>query len=184
MTKGVDAREFQAELQRLDGMLQDVEHTGDPASRERTRRIVRAVLTLHGAGLERLLSHLEAAGAAGQPVLDACAGDDVVSGLLLLHGLHPLDVVARVRHALDDVRPFLRAHGGNVMLLGIADGIVRLRLEGSCHSCPSSTVTMKQTIEAAIFGKAPDVTAVEVESSSDNAPASADGLWRVALPLV
>jgi Fe-S cluster biogenesis protein NfuA len=98
--------------------------------------------------------------------------------------LHPLDVVARVRHALDDVRPFLRAHGGNVMLLGIADGIVRLRLEGSCHSCPSSTVTMKQTIEAAIFGKAPDVTAVEVESSSDNAPASADGLWRVALPLV
>ncbi len=184
MTNGLDAREFQAELQRLDVMLQDVEHTSDPADRERTREIVRAVLGLHSAGLERLLAHLEAAGASGQTILDACARDDVVSGMLLLHGLHPLDVTARVRLALDEVRPYLRSHGGNVMLLGIADGVVRLRLEGSCHSCPSSTVTMRQTIEAAIAGKAPDVTAVEVEELADSLPIPAAGPARVALPLV
>jgi len=177
MTGGLDAHEFQAELQRLDGMLQDVERSADAAAREQTRAIVRAVLTLHGAGLERLLSHLEGAGAAGRPILDACATDDVVSGLLLLHGLHPLDVVTRVHQALDEVRPYLRSHGGNVVLLGIAEGVVRLRLEGSCHSCPSSTVTMRHTIEQAILGKAPDVTAVEVEEA-------ANGPVRVALPLL
>src|SRR5260370_38000815 len=133
MTGGLGAKEFQAELQRLHAMLQDIERSAAPAALEQTRAIVRAVLTLHGAGLERLLSHLEAAGGAGRPILDACAADDVVSGLLLLHGLHPLDVVTRVRQALDDVRPYLRSHGGNVVLLGVADGVARLRLEGRCH---------------------------------------------------
>ena len=104
-----------------------------------------------------------AAGEAGAAILDACARDDVVGGLLLLHGLHPLDLEARVRQALEQVRPYLRSHGGNVELLGVGDGVVRLRLEGSCHGCPSSAVTMKQTIEEAILAKAPDVTAVEVE---------------------
>ncbi len=125
MTVGLHAREFQAELQRLDALLQDVERTADPAAREQTRDIVRAVLALHGAGLQRLLSHLEAAGAAGRPILDACTADDVVSGLLLLHGLHPLDVATRVRQALEEVRPYLLSHGGNVVLLGVADGVAR-----------------------------------------------------------
>ena len=74
-----------------------------------------------------------------------------MGGLLLLHGLHPLDLEARVRQALDKVRPYLRSHGGNVELLGVDEGVVRLRLEGSCHGCPSSAATMRQTIEEAIL---------------------------------
>jgi Fe-S cluster biogenesis protein NfuA len=104
----------------------------------------------------------------------------VVGGLFLLHGLHPLGVEDRVRQALEGVRPYLRSHGGNVELLGVSDGVVRLRLNGSCHSCPSSAVTMQQTIEEAIYGKAPEVTAVEVEG----APEAEDGRARMALPLV
>jgi Fe-S cluster biogenesis protein NfuA len=184
MTNGLDGRAVQAEMQRLDGLLQDVERTGDPRSVAQTREIVRAVLGLHGAGLERLLAHLEAAGPAGRSVLDACARDEVVGALLLLHGLHPLDAAERVRQALDDVRPSLRAHGGDVVLLGVAGGVARLRLEGSCHHCPSSSVTMRQTIEEAILGRAPDVTAVEVEEAAGGAPAPAEGPARVALPLV
>ena len=128
---------------------------------------MRAVLDLHGAGLSRVLGHLEAAGEAGQAVLDVCARDEVVGGLLLLHDLHPLGVEARVRQALDDVRPQLRAHGGNVELLAVSGGVVRLRLVGNCHGCPSSAVTMRQTIEEAILGRAPDVTAVEVEEEAE-----------------
>ncbi len=184
MTDTVDAREFQAQLQRLDGLLREVERFADPAAQTHTRAIVRAVLDLHGAALGRLLEHLEAAGDAGRAVLDACARDDVVSGLLLLHGLHPLDVEARVRQALEQVRPYLRSHGGNVELLGVADGVVRLRLQGSCHSCPSSAVTMKQTVEEAIVARAPDVTAVEVEGTAEPAPVPADGGARVALPVL
>src|SRR5262249_42532332 len=76
---------------------------------------------------------------------------------------HPLDVGTRVRQALERVRPQLGAHGGDVSLLGVWDGVVRLRLEGSCHGCPSSTVTMKLAIEQAVTEAAPEVTAIEVE---------------------
>ena len=123
MTESLDAREFQSRLQRLDALLREVEDSADPAAAARTREIVQAVLDLHGTGLERILGHLEAAGEAGAPILDACAGDDVVGGLLLLHGLHPLDLEARVLRALEQVRPALRSHGGNVELLGVRDGV-------------------------------------------------------------
>lgn len=163
MAEAFDAREFQARLQRLDSLLQEVDRSTDPAAQAQVREIVQAVLDLHGAGLGRVLDHLEAAGEAGAAVRDACAGDDVVGGLLLLHGLHPLGLEDRVLQALDQVRPQLRAHGGDVELLGVDGGVVRLRLLGSCHGCPSSAVTMRQTIEEAVVGKAPDATAIEVE---------------------
>ena len=119
MTPTLDARAFQAKLQRLDDLLREVDRFTDPAAQAHTREIVQAVLELHGVGLERLLDHVAEAGEPGAAVLDACAGDAVVSGLLLLHNLHPLDLEARVRQALDDVRPYLRSHGGNVELLGV-----------------------------------------------------------------
>jgi Fe-S cluster biogenesis protein NfuA len=183
MTNAISTREFQAGLQRLEALLGEVERFPDPAAQSHTRALVRAILDLHGAGLGRLLEHLEASGEAGRAVLDACARDDVVGGLLLLHGLHPLDLEARVRQALDGVRPYLRSHGGSVELLGVDDGVVRLRLEGNCHHCPSSAVTMMQTIEEAILGKAPEVAAVEVEGMAEGLPV-VNGGARVALPLL
>jgi Fe-S cluster biogenesis protein NfuA len=185
MTTGtLEAREFQGRLQHLEALLREAEQLTDPAARARLQQLMQAVLDLHGAGLERLLGHVEQAGDAGRGILDACAGDDVVGGLLLLHGLHPLDVEERVRLALDGVRPYLRSHGGNVELIEVRGGVVRLRLEGSCHHCPSSEVTMQQTVEEAIYGKAPEVTAVEVEGTS-GAPSvpQSDGP-RIALPIL
>ena len=100
------------------------------------REAVQAILDLHGAGLERILSHLEAAGEAGAAARDACVGDEIVGGLLLLHGLHPLGLEARVLQALEQVRPFLRSHGGNVELLSLTDGVIRLRLQGQLPRLP------------------------------------------------
>ena len=179
-----DPRAFHARLDRLDRLIQAVERFTDPAAKQQTREIVQAVLELHGIGLERLLSHLEDAGPSGRAILDACANDDVVSGLLLLHGLHPADLAERVRQALESVRPYLRSHGGNVELLGVEEGVVRLRLEGSCHSCPSSTITMQQTVEQAILDKAPEVTRVAVEGLSETPPLPTSDGSRIALPLL
>jgi Fe-S cluster biogenesis protein NfuA len=184
MTSTFDVRQFQTRLERLDALLREAENAADPAAQAHSRALVQAVLDLHAAGLERLLSHLDSAGDAGAAILDACARDEVVAGLLLLHGLHPLDLETRLHQALDQVRPYLRSHGGNVELLGICDGIVQLRLHGSCHSCPSSAVTMQQTIEEAIYAKAPEVTAVEVESGEENSLFSENGRARVALPML
>ncbi len=182
MTSTFDARDFQARLQRLDALLSEAERYADPLAREHTREIVQSVLSLHGTALERLLDRIREGGEAGAAILDSCARDDVVSGLLLLHDLHPLGVEERVRQALESVRPYLRSHGGNVELLGVADGIVRLRLQGSCHSCPSSAVTMQQTVEEAILARAPEVTGVEVEGLVQETPAPENG--RLALPVV
>jgi Fe-S cluster biogenesis protein NfuA len=183
MTTTFDAKAFQARLQRLDALLQEAERLADPAAQGRLREIVQTILDLHGTGLERLLERLAEAGEDGRRMIDACAQDDVVSGLLLLHGLHPLDLEERVRQALDGVRPYLHSHGGNVELLEVRDGVVRLRLEGSCHHCPSSAVTMQQTVEEAIYGKAPEVNAVEVEGMIEEPLPEEDGA-RVALPVL
>jgi Fe-S cluster biogenesis protein NfuA len=58
------------------------------------------------------------------------------------------------------VRPYLESHGGNVELLGIEEGVVRLQLQGSCSGCPSSAVTLKLAVEEAIHKAAPDVTEI------------------------
>jgi Fe-S cluster biogenesis protein NfuA len=178
MTNSLDAREFQSRLQRLDALLLEVERWMDPAAQAQARELVQIILDLHGAGMERILAHLDAA------AQDACARDEVAAGLLLLHGLHPLDLEARVHQALDDVRPALRGHGGDVQLVSVTDGVVRLRLEGNCHGCPSSVVTMRQTVEEAIVARAPDAAAVEVEGLAEEAAPPASGGRLVALPLV
>jgi Fe-S cluster biogenesis protein NfuA len=184
MTTPLDANGFRAKLERLDGLLREVEQFTDPTARAHMRNTVQAVLDLHGAGLERLLEHMSEAGEPGQHILDACTRDGAVGGLLLLHGLHPLSLEDRVGQALEDVRPYLRSHGGNVEMLEVSDGVVRLRLQGSCHHCPSSSVTMQQTVEEAILAKAPEIVAVEVEGLTEESPEPANGRTRVALPVL
>ena len=121
-----------------------------------------ALLELYGEGLARVLQHV--------PEPEALAGDEVVAHLLLLHGLHPVPIEARVRSALDEVRPYLDSHGGDVELLGVDDGVVRLRLEGSCSGCPSSSATLKLAIEDAIHKTAPDVAEIEAEGAVEPPP--------------
>ena len=92
------------------------------------------------------------------------AEDDVIGNLLVLHDLHPDDVDTRVQRALEQVRPYLGSHAGGVSLSGVdEDGVVHLKLEGSCDGCPSSAMTVKSAIEDAILIAAPDVVSVEAE---------------------
>jgi len=164
---------------RIETLIEEIERFADPAAQARTRAIVQAVLEFHGAGLARLVGQVAAAGPPGRTLLETFARDDLVANLLLLHGLHPQDLEERVALALDRVRPQLRSHGGDVELLGVDGGVVRLRMRGSCHGCPSSSATLRQTIEAAVYDAAPDVTAVEVEGVVEPSPSG-----QHALPIV
>ena len=76
-----------------------------------------------------------------------------------------------MRQALDDVRPYLGSHGGDVELLGVENGVARVRLEGTCNGCPSSTVTLRNAIEEAIMGAAPELERVEAEGVAEPQPA-------------
>jgi Fe-S cluster biogenesis protein NfuA/nitrite reductase/ring-hydroxylating ferredoxin subunit len=68
------------------------------------------------------------------------------------------------------VRPYLQSHGGNVELLGVEEGVARLRLQGSCSGCPSSTMTLKLAIEEAVLKAAPDLERIEAEGVAEPSP--------------
>lgn len=152
-----------ATSERIAGLLADLGAHADPRVTERAEEVVRLLLELYGAALQRVMT----VAAAEPKVADSLADDELVASLLILHGLHPLDVAERVRRALDTVRPYLGSHAGGVQLLGVENDVVRLRLEGSCDGCPSSTVTIKNAIERAIGEAAPEITAVEVEGAAE-----------------
>ncbi|ANY74459.1 MULTISPECIES: NifU family protein [Paenibacillus] len=59
-------------------------------------------------------------------------------------------VYDEVAEVLDKLRPFLQRDGGDVELVDVEDGIVKLKLMGACGSCPSSTITLKAGIERAL----------------------------------
>jgi len=154
----MDRHDVQALSERIDVLLDEVQRRADPAVAGRVEELVRAVLTLHGAGLEQLLNLLD------EPQVRQLVEDDLVAGLLLLHDLHPDDVQTRIQHALDSVRPYLGSHAGGIDYLGIDDdGVVHLRLQGSCEGCPGSTATVRLTVENAVLDAAPEAIAVEVE---------------------
>ena len=159
---------------RIEGLLQELGKVADPRVRANAEELVRLLMELYGSGLARILEIVDATGSANE-IFDRIAADDLVASLLVLHGLHPLNVETRIARALDRVRPYLGSHGGDVKLLGVKEGIVHLRLEGSCHGCPSSTVTMKLAIEKAIEEAAPEVVRIEVEGASSSASAASFG---------
>jgi Fe-S cluster biogenesis protein NfuA/nitrite reductase/ring-hydroxylating ferredoxin subunit len=162
------AEHLRAAGERIDALL-DASAAGGAVARERAEELVRLVTDLYGAGLERILTILYDAGRLDDEVLAALAADDLVASLLLVHGLHPFDVTTRVEQALDSVRPYLGSHGGDVELIDVGpDGVVRLRLLGSCDGCPSSSVTLKLAVEEAIEAAAPEVSAIEVQTPTDD----------------
>lgn len=66
----------------------------------------------------------------------------------------------KVEEVLNDVRPMLQADGGNVELIDVNDGIVKVRLTGACGGCPMSTLTLKMGIEKRLKERLPDIKEV------------------------
>ena len=67
----------------------------------------------------------------------------------------------KIETALADIRPSLQADGGDVELVDVENGIVRVRLTGACGGCPMSQMTLKQGIEAHIRKEIPEILSVE-----------------------
>jgi Fe-S cluster biogenesis protein NfuA len=161
--------------ERVETLIDELGRLADPLARARAEDLVRVLGDLYGAGLERVMRIVVESEAGG--VLRRLAEDEVVSGLLVLHDLHPLGVTERVLAALDRVRPMLGLHDGGVELLGVdEDGVVRLRLKGGCDGCASSPATVTGGIERAVRRAAPEVTRLEVEGLP---PEAAPGLLQI-----
>ena len=172
-----DAREL---VGRAEALLGELEAFPDPLAREKLGDAVGVLLDLYGEGLARVVAVV--AERDDGALAEAFASDELISHLLLLHGLHPVPLEARLQAALDEVRPYLESHGGNVEVLSAEGGVVRLRLEGSCSGCPSSAITLKLAIEEAIHRAAPDVDEIVAEGASDAAPAPGPALLQLEVP--
>jgi Fe-S cluster biogenesis protein NfuA len=107
------------------------------------------------------MAHL--AGADGAVIRDAVARDELVGNLLLVHGLHPSDVEARARGALDTLAERLASHGARAELARVDGGVARVRLYGKNGGCGSSTETLRRTIQESLMAVAPELDDVDVE---------------------
>jgi Fe-S cluster biogenesis protein NfuA len=71
------------------------------------------------------------------------------------------NMMEQVQEVLDKLRPYLQRDGGDVQLVDVEDGVVKLRLMGACGSCPSSTITLKAGIERALLEEIPGIKEVQ-----------------------
>ncbi len=125
--------------------------------------------------MRRIVETLENAGDGALPIRDALAEDGVIASLLLIHDLYPVPLDERVMEALDQVRPYLDSHGGGVELLEVTDGVARIRLEGSCKTCPASSATLELAVKQALDEVAPDLDGLIVEGLADSEPEPSTG---------
>jgi len=168
-----EARTPEDLMARVQELTERMEALGDPMAQDLAGELVAAVMDMYGEGLERIMDALGDAGPEADPVRRRIVDDGVVGSLLLIHGIHPVDLETRVLEALDTVRPYMHSHGGDVELLDLAEGVAVLRLEGSCQGCPASSATLEQAIRQALEEAAPDLLGLEVEGvAAVEAPAA------------
>ena len=150
----MDDAQFQGRMERIEELIAALHEHGNPVVRASAVEMVRALLDVHGAGLEKILAQIARQGEPGQTILNGLVHDDLVSRLLLLHGLHPVDLETRIRQALDQVRPLLRVQAADVQLEQARHDTVRLRIKGGGED-------VHKILERALLAAAPDVLRIE-----------------------
>ncbi|BAY13782.1 NifU family protein [Calothrix sp. NIES-2098] len=149
--------ELVKEISRFEAIIAD----WDESQRGVAVGLKRAIEDLHQEALTRLIKSVKQE---SLPALHNAVKDEVVYGVLLYHGLikppqPPL--LQRIQAALDEVRPGLKSHQGDVELVAFKPpDTVEVRLIGSCSNCPASALTLSQGIEQAIKAHCPEITTI------------------------
>ena len=164
-----DEKDFQLKVQRIGGLVADLEKIADPESRASAKALMQLLLELHAVGLERTLAIIAGNGESGLRLIEDLGRDPLVSSLLVLYNLHPLEMETRITQAIEKVQPRVRKGGGELEILGIEGGVVRLHLQVTGHACGSTKTTLKQMVEDALYEAAPDMSGLVIEGLEDEA---------------
>jgi Fe-S cluster biogenesis protein NfuA len=141
--------------ERVDRLLEQLRAAPDPRVAGVAEELVRSLVQLYGAGLERIVELL------GQQSTRELCADPLVESLLLVHDLHPLDRDTRIRRALDR----LGSRSIELDFLGVdAQGVVHVRLTGGGRGCGASSA-VTEAIATAIADAAPETSGVDVETA-------------------
>jgi hypothetical protein len=161
---------------RVERLLGEIEAMAGPSTWAKVEELVRAFLELQREGLARVMELVSTA--TDRAALESMlAEDEVVSSLLLLHGLHPLAAAERIRRALDALGPHLETHGAKVDVVEVdPEGASRLRVSG-VGGCMGDAI--EHALRRAVEEAAPEVTRLEIEMPGERrAPA---GLVQIGL---
>ncbi|WP_371495175.1 hypothetical protein OG871_07320 [Kitasatospora sp. NBC_00374] len=154
---------------RVEEILDRLSAAGDPKATASAEELVRVLMDFYGAGLARAVELLSAQAhdperpAAGP--LAELLDDQLVTGLLVLHDLHPEDVTARVERAVRQVP------GASVAALDTAAGVLEVRLDGSGCGCSGSTDSAREAVAEVVAVFAPEITEVRPAPPGPKEPA-------------
>jgi|HubBroStandDraft_4_1064222.scaffolds.fasta_scaffold293638_2 hypothetical protein len=152
--------EFQGRIERIEGLIHRLEAIPDAAQRNEMRELLQAVLELHAAALESMLAIVSEVGDPESRLSEALLRDPLVASVLLLHGLHPQDLDARVRGAIEKAQGVLRGYGARVTFVGAPGRNVRLEVRGVDAGHTAKAV--RAVLEAEIYETAPDAASISI----------------------
>jgi hypothetical protein len=161
-----DGRRLDASLRRIESLIAALDDLPDPDAREPARELLDQVLDLHALALARMTAMIAAA-EGGPALLARLAADDQVRAVLLLHGLHPETVEARIRDAVERLRPGLGARGIRVELVKAGAAAARLRVHMDDRVGALGADEIRQEIEDAVVGAAPEIEELVIEGLGD-----------------
>jgi len=165
--KSADAAALVEHDKLVERLLAEAEAACGPTAWPRVEALITSLVELYGEGLGRMLEHARAAARSPTDLDEQLAGDEVVSSLLLLHDLHPVALDRRLERALERLHEEV-PHAAPLAVVGVADGVVKLRAVDSKATPPTSHVVAR-----AIEREAPELAGVQVDGAP---PARADGL--------
>ncbi len=180
MSVDVEHMPYAEVMVRVGELAEELLSHPDPAVASKVEEMLDWVDAFHREGLGRLVEMIRSW--RGEIFLESVARDEVTGTFLATYDLGELpedDTAAAeaVNAALEEVRPFVESHGGTISVDSIVDGVVKVRMLGSCDGCPSSAVTLTGGVETALREHWPNFRRLEVvdPDAEEGANGSGDG---------
>ena len=160
MTQQADFRQQAETIERLVAKL---DTAADPLLKTVAKDLVQALMALHSAAFERALELLHESGNPGG-IIERLGRDELVASVLLLYGLHPEDLRARILSALENIRPELNKQNASAELVGLDEaGAATIHFQVKAGSCSSPPGSVRSRIETAVQNAAPDASSITLK---------------------
>lgn len=166
MTQGDERLEFDDVLPRIAELAEALTAHDDPVTAATAEELLDWIDVFHANGVGRLVEMIREW--RGDILLESVAADPIAGALLEAYGLGGVadheEARVAVQAALNDVRPYLHSHGGDMEVVSIEDGVVRLKMHGSCDGCTGAEATIVDRVERALRTHWVDFRRVDVEA--------------------
>lgn len=179
--------EFDEVLPRIAELAEALTSHDDPATAASAEELLDWIDVFHANGVGRLVEMIREW--RGDILLESVAADPIAGSLLRAYGLgsdaDPESARLAVQAGLTEVRPYLHSHGGDMEVVSIEDGVVRLKLHGSCDGCTGAEATIVDRVERALQTHWVDFRRIELEEMEAEAhpPPTTGGTMTTGLQI-